>query len=148
MNMKPYLTSLLAFATLTLPGVALAEPLNIQELCGDYPIIHAPENRIYRGEFKRQGNTMQTALVATPVKVSKTMIVFYLWGEQPKWKIDEAGCVPAVARWKSSRPCCGASTTWRKNVLKYTFTEDATQAKVKYNGPRGSTSGEIHLSEN
>ena len=148
MRMKAHINSL-ALTLLVLSGAAFAEePLNIKELCGDYPIVTDSENKIFRGEFKRQGVTLQTALVATPMKIGadKNRIVFYLWGKQPQWNIKEAGCVPAVAKWKTKTVLL-ASSTWRKNFARYTFTEDAMEAKVKYNSSRGATLGKVRRSE-
>ena len=147
--MKQAMYCITVLTALALSGVAYAQkPLDIKKLCGNHDIVTNPKNKVFHGEFKRRGETLQTALVATPMKIgkSKTRIVFYLWGVQPKWEIDEAGCVPAVATWKTQTEL-RVSTTWRRKAVKYTFTEDATEGKVVYYGNRGSTTGKVYRSE-
>ena len=142
--MRRLVTCGIALIALTASGWSNAAPLNITELCGDYELLKHPENKIYRGEFKSKGVVLETALVVTPVKASEITVVFYLWGEQPKWKISEAGCVPGLGGWKGDTLL--VTTRSGKNKVKYKFSD--TEATVKFKGRGGSTTkGKVTLSE-
>ena len=52
---------------LTLSGWSNASPLDISELCGGIELLKHPENRVYRGQFKDGGVTLEHALVVTPI---------------------------------------------------------------------------------
>ena len=134
-----------ALVALTASGWSHASPLNILELCGGFEILNDPENRVYRGQSKSRGATLDTALVITPVTHGGATVVFYLWGEQPKWKIDEAGCVPAVGYWKKN-----TLTVYMRRAkvqVSYKFSDDEASAKYKYKWSGGTTNGEVALSE-
>lgn len=133
-----------ALIALTASGWSNASPLNISDLCGGFEILNDPENRVYRGEFKSKGVTLETALVVTPVTSSNVTVVFYLWGEQPKWKIPEAGCVPGLGGWKKDTLL--VTTRRGKNNVKYKFSGD--EAAVTFKGRGGSTTkGKVTLSD-
>ena len=133
-----------ALVALTASGWSHASPLNILELCGDFELLKHPENQIYRGEFKSKGVTLETALVVTPVESSNVTVVFYLWGEQPKLKISEAGCIPGLGGWKGDTLL--VTTRRGKNKVKYKFSGD--EATVKFKGRGGSTTkGKVTLFE-
>ena len=133
-----------ALVALTASGWSNASPLDISQLCGGFEILNDPENRVYRGEFKSKGVTLETALVITPVTSSNVTVVFYVWGEQPKWKIAQAGCVPGLGGWKKDTLL--VTTRRGKNNVKYKFSGD--EAAVTFKGRGGSTTkGKVTLSE-
>lgn len=132
-----------AFIALAVSGWSNASTLDIPELCGGFDILNDPENRVYRGEFKSRGSTLETALVVTPVTSSGATVVFYVWGEQPKWNIDEAGCVPAVASQKGETMIFYMGGT--KTRVTYKFSGD--EASVKYKRGGRTTKGRVVLSE-
>ena len=133
-----------ALIALTASGWSNASPLNISELCGGFEILNNPENRVYRGEFKSKGVTLETALVVTPVTSYDVTVVFYVWGAQPKWKISEADCHPSVATWKGDK--LSLHTHRGKNRIIYKFSGD--EAAVTFKGRGGSTTkGKVILSE-
>ena len=142
--MKRLLVGAVALVALTTAGWGHASPLNIAELCGGFEILNNPENRVYRGEFKSRGVTLETALVVTPVESSNVTVVFYLWGEQPKWNISEAGCVPGLGGWKKDTLL--VTTRRGKNKVKYKFSGDEAAVTFKGRGGR-TTKGKVELSE-
>ena len=99
---------------------------------------------MYRGELKSKGVTLETALVVTPVESGNTTVVFYLWGEQPKWNISEAGCVPGLGGWKKDTLL--VTTRRGKNIVKYKFSGDEASVTFKGSGGR-TTKGKVALSE-
>ena len=134
----------IASIALAVSGWSNASALDISELCGGFDILNDPENRVYRGEFKSKGVTLETALVVTPVTSGNVTVVFYLWGEQPKWKISEAGCVPGLGGWKKDTLL--VTTRRAKNNVKYKFSGD--EATATFKGRGGSTvKGTVTLSE-
>ena len=142
--MKRLMSCGIAFIALAVSGWSNASTLDIPELCGGFDILNDPENRVYRGEFKSKGVTLETALVVTPVTSSNSTVVFYLWGKQPKWKIPEAGCVPGLGGWKKDTLL--VTTRRGKNMVKYKFSGD--EAAVTYRGRGGgSTKGKVALSD-
>ena len=142
--MKRLVTGGIALIALAVSGWSSASTLDIHELCGGFELLKDPENRVYRGEYKSKGEVLETALVVTPVTSSGVTVVFYLWGEQPKWKIPEAGCVPAVATEKGDK--LSLHTRRGKNRITYKFSGD--EASVKFKGRGGSTTkGKVSLSE-
>ena len=142
--MKRLVTGGIALIALAVSGWSSASTLDIHELCGGFELLKDPENRVYRGEYKSKGVVLETALVVTPVTSSGVTVVFYLWGEQPKWKIPEAGCVPAVATEKGDK--LSLHTRRGKNRITYKFSGD--EASVKFKGRGGSTTkGKVSLSE-
>ena len=118
-------------------------PLNILELCRDEGYVDDPENRIWRGKFKANVTRLETALVMTPMRDEEdNIVVFYLWGAQPKWDIDEAGCSRTTGTEK------GNTLTLRlsggKRVI-YKFSGEKASAKYKSGGH--TTKGKLTLSE-
>ena len=93
-----------ALIALTASGWSNASPLNISELCGGFEILNDPENRVYRGEFKSRGVTLETALVVTPVTTGNVTVVFYLWGNSRNGKSRKRAVFPD---WEAGRktPC-------------------------------------------
>ena len=141
--MKRLVSCGIAFIALAVSGWSNASTLDIPVLCGGFDILNDPENRVYRGEFKSKGVTLETALVVTPVTSSGSTVVFYVWGEQPKWKITEAGCTPAAASQKGDtmRFYMGGTKIW----VTYKFSGD--EASVKYKRSGSTTKGKVTLSE-
>ena len=133
----------IAFIALAVSGWSNASTLNIPELCGGFDILNVPENRVYRGEIKSRGATLETALVVTPVTSGGATVVFYVWGEQPKSKIDEPGCVPAAASRKGDTMKFYMEDT--KVRVTYKFSGD--EASVKYKRGGATTKGKAALSE-
>ena len=143
--MRRLVTYGIAFIALTASGWSNASPLNIPELCGGFEILNDPENRVYRGQSKSRGDTLDTALVITPVTRSGGTVVFYVWGEQPKWNIDEAGCAPAVAYWKGD-----TMTVYMRGAkirVSYKFSDGGVSAKYKFKRGGRTSNGEVTLSE-
>ena len=140
--MKRLVSCGIALVALTASGWSHASPLNIPELCGGFEILNDPENRVYRGQFKKSGATHDTALVITPIALPGSTLVFYVWGEQPKWKISKAGCVPAIGTGKAG------TMTVHLNAIKarvtYEFSGDEVSAKFK---GRNTIKGKLTLSE-
>ena len=142
--MKRLVTGGIALIALAVSGWSSASTLNIHELCGGFELLKHPENRIYRGEFKSKGAVLETALVVTPVESGNVTVVFYLWGEQPKLKISEAGCVPGLGGWKGDTLL--VTTRRGKNNVTYKFSGDEASVKVKGRGG-STTKGKVSLSE-
>ena len=72
-------------------------------------------------------------------------MVFYVWGEQPKWNIDEAGCTPAVGYWKKD-----TFTVYMRGAkirVSYKFSDDDVSATYKYKRGGHTSNGEVTLSE-
>ena len=140
--MKRLVTGGIALIALAVSGWSSASTLDIPELCGGLEILNDPENRVYRGQFKSKGVVHETALVTTPIALGGSTLVFYVWGEQPKWKILEAGCVPAIATEK------GDTVTVHLNAIKaratYKFSGDEVSAQFK---GKGTIKGNLTLSE-
>ena len=141
--MKHLVSCGIAFIALAVSGWSNASTLDIPELCGGFDILNDPENRVYRGEFKSKGVTLETALVVTPVASGGDTVVFYVWGEQPKWKISEAGCTPAAASQKGDTMTFYMGGT--KIRATYKFSGD--EATVKYKRGGRTTKGKVTLSE-
>ena len=141
--MKHLVSCAIALIALTASGWSYASPLNILELCGGHAIVNDPENRVYRGEYESRGSTLETALVITPVTASGATVVFYLWGVQPKWKIPEAGCRPAVAQQDGET----MKLYMRGGKTRVTYEFSGDEASVKYKRGGRTTNGKVTLSE-
>ena len=142
--MKRLVTGGIALIALAVSGWSSASTLNIHELCGGFDLLKHPENQIYQGELKRKGVALEIALVVTPVESGNVTVVFYLWGEQPKWKVSEAGCVPGLGGWKGDT----LLVTTRRGKNNVTFKFSGDEATVKFKGRRGGTTkGKVTLSE-
>ncbi len=129
-----------AVLLLTASGPSSAAPLDIPALCGDVGFEDHPENRIYRGSFR--GGKLETALVITPVRDEDGNIeVFYLWGEQPEWNIDEAGCTIAYATEKGKK----LKVRLRNARVIYKFSGDKAAVRFKRDGY--VTPGKVTLSD-
>ena len=133
----------IAFIALAVSGWSNASTLDIPELCGEFDILNDPENRVYRGELKWKRDTLETALVVTPVTRSGATVVFYVWGEQPKWKIKEAGCVPAAAYQKGDT----MTLHMRGTKVRATYKFSGDEASVKYKQGGRTTKGKVTLSD-
>ena len=129
--MKILLTAIAAVVALTASGWSSADPLNlnIPELCSDAEFVDDPENRIYRGQYKYKKITLDTALVVTPTTSDDGIVVFYIWGEQPEWDIDEAGCVRSTGTEKGNRMTVRFSED--KARVTYKFSDDKVSVKYK-----------------
>ena len=141
--MKRLVTGGIALTALAVSGWSSASTLDIHELCGGFDLLNDSENRVYRGEFKSKGVTLETALVVTPVTSNGRTVVFYLWGEQPKLNISEAGCTPAAASQKGDTMTFYMGGT--KIRATYKFSGD--EASVKYKRGGSTTKGKVALSD-
>ena len=70
-----------------------AVALDLSELCGDFGFLKS-EPSVYRGEFARDGATLDHALVLAKETNGNRVLAFYVFGEQPKWRINRGGCRP------------------------------------------------------
>ena len=70
-------------------------------------------------------------------------MVFYVLGEQPKWKLSEAGCAPAAASQKGDTMTFYMGGT--KIRVTYKFSGD--EASVKYKQGGRTTKGKVSLSD-
>ena len=140
--MKRSLYSLgVAVLLLAASGPSSAAPLDIPALCGDEGFEDHPENRIYRGSFR--SGKLETALVITPVRDEDGSIeVFYLYGEQPDWGIDEAGCAIAHATEKGKQLKLRLGNGAR---VIYKFSGDKATVRYKLGGR--VTPGKVTLSD-
>ena len=138
--------AVIALSLLTVSGPSHANTLDLPELCGGFEILNDPDTRVYRGQSKHRGVTLDTALVITPISNSGATVVFYAWDVQPKWDIDEPGCVPATAYWKKD-----AMTVYMnrgKIRVTYKFSDDdETSAKYTFKRGQVSSKGAVTLSE-
>ena len=142
--MKSLFTAGVALIALTASGWSSAAALNIPELCSDAEFVEDPENRVYRGQFKYKKTTLDTALVVTPTENDDGIVVFYIWGEQPEWNIDEAGCVRAMGTEKGNRMT--VRLIGGKVRVTYKFSGD--KVSVKYKNQEGYiTKGKLTVSE-
>ena len=118
------------------------ESLDVVDLCGGHDLLKDEGNRVYQGEFKgRGGSKLKTALVVTPIRLNKATIVFYVWGAQPEWNIDEAGCVPGLGYWKSGT--FRVTTIRKKGGIRYKFSEAYDKADATYLWSGGKTKGKV-----
>ena len=139
--MKHFLSLGVAILLLTASGPSSAAPLDIPALCSDEGFEDHQENRIYRGSFR--GGKLETALVITPFRDEDGRIeVFYLWGEQPQWNIDEAGCEIAYATEKGKELKVRLGNSAR---VIYRFSGD--KATVRYKRGGNVTPGKVTLSD-
>ena len=128
---------------LTASGWSQAAPLNIPELCGT-EFVESPENRIYRGQYEYKKTVLDTALVVTPAKSDDGIVVFYIWGEQPEWDIDEAGCVRAMGTEKGKR----MTVRLREGKVRVTYKFSGDKVSVQYKSEQGYiTKGKLALSD-
>ena len=131
-----------AVLLLTASGPSSAAPLDIPALCSDKGFKDHPENRIYRGSFR--GGKLETALVITPIRDEDGSIeVFYLWGEQPQWNIDEAGCTIASATEKGKELKLRLGTGGARVIYKFS----GEKATVKFKRGGRVTPGKVTLSD-
>ena len=131
--------------TLATTGPIHADTLDPVELCGEFEILNDPDTRIYQGESEHRGTTHATGLVMTPISNSGATMVFYMWGAQPKWKVDEPGCVPATGYWKKN-----VMTVYMnrgKIRVAYKFSDDEMDADYTFKRGSRSTKGSVSLSE-
>ena len=118
-----------------------ADLLSIPELCSDQDFVNDPENRIYRGTFK---GALETALVITPIEEEGKTVVFYLWGVEPKWDINDPGCTRALGTAKGKK----LTVRLRGDVRAiYKFSGDKAKATVKYKSGGRVTPGKVTLSD-
>ena len=142
--MKILLTAIAAVIALTASGWSSADPLNIPELCSDAEFVDDPENRIYRGQYKYKKTTLDTALVVTPTTSDDGIVVFYIWGEQPEWDIDEAGCVRSIGTEKGNR----MTVRLRDGKVRVTYKFSGDKVSVKYKSEQGwITKGKLSLTD-
>ena len=143
--MRQAISCIVALIALAATGISHANTLNLQELCGGFEILNDPDNRVYRGQSKYRGVTLDTALIMTPISNAGATVVFYAWGIQPKWNIDEPGCAPATSYWKKD-----AMTVYMargKIRITYKFSDDETSAKYTYRRGDRLSKGAVTLSE-
>ena len=146
--MKQFLYCGIVLIALTASGWSYAaSPLNIPELCGA-EFVDSPENRVYRGKFKNYRGSLETALVITPNRNDEgKIVVFYLWGVQPKWDISEAGCVLAMATEEENT----LTVPLRRGKVRVTYKFSGDKASVKYKwsggGTTRTTKGKVTLSD-
>ena len=142
--MKSLFTAIAAVVALTASGWSSAAPLNIPALCGDAEFVDDPENRIYRGQFKYKKVTLDTALVVTPTTSDDGVVVFYVWGEQPEWDIEEAGCVRSMGTEKGNR----MTVRLREGRVRVTYKFSGDEVSVKYKTEQGwITKGKLSLAD-
>ena len=139
--MKRLVTFGIALIALAVSGWSNASSLDIPELCGNLGILKDPENRVYRGWFKGGGTELETALVVTPITLNRDTLVFYVWGKQPVWRIQRAGCRFGTGAKKADT----LTINWKGLRVTYKYSGD--KATVKYKRGGNTTKGKVTLSE-
>ena len=129
----------LALVFLGLTGWNAVHALDVTTICGDFELFKDPQTRMYRGQFKKKGVTLDHVLVVTEVTDTGKAMVFYVYGKQPKWRIKKAGCSPRIGIVEGDT--LTLFLRGNKRTVTYKFADDGT-ASVKYVSKRsgGSTS--------
>ena len=138
--------SRLALVLVALTGWNVVHALDVTTLCGDFAFFKDPQTRTYRGQFEKKKVTLDHVLVVTEVTDAGKAMVFYVYGEQPKWRIKKAGCWPRIGIMDGD-----TLTLPRRNkvTVTYKFADDGT-ASVKYVSKRGggsTTHGKVALEQ-
>lgn len=109
---------------------------DILSLCGDTDIVPGNYSGIYKGEWAKGDVSLSHVLVVAEVTPSGNATVYYGYGKQPRWGIEEAKCFRAAGELHANK----LSVTLNGPKAEYIFSADGSVSGV-YTNNRGSTNG-------